>query len=417
MSGSSGNGRVRRHVVRWILLGAVAMLAIIAATLAITIGTRPYAQPVIAQEPGGQDASFDGISQLIAAAHRRGTMLHVLWTHGMCTHKLSWAADRATLIAAALGGTATQTNAIEETAGLTRVLYNITTPGGDFDATFVVWSPMTQPYKRELGFDSPGTDPATSFPYRRAMVNGALKTKLINDCLSDAVIYGGAHGDPIRAAMKLAVCRELGGTPVAGKPCDFSAADLDRPIAVVTESLGSKMLFDAARAIYEEASQRSGAHTAMSQRFAAVQMIYLMANQIPLLDIASPMPQFEGEGQNADMPHASSLGDMVGAMHQSRMTMVQEHPEAMVTPTVVAFTDPNDLLNYRLLPSVLDISRARLINVIVSNEATWFGILERPDTAHCGYTWNAMVIGLIARGHEVGEPVPQVPVVGPRRCS
>jgi hypothetical protein len=156
----------------------------------------------------------------------------------------------------------------------------------------------------------------------------------------------------------------------------------------------------------------------MSQRFAAVQMIYLMANQIPLLDIASPMAQFEGEGQNADMPHASSLGDMVGAMHQSRMTMAPEHPEAMtVMPTVVAFTDPNDLLNYRLLPPMLDISRARLINVIVSNETTWLGILERPDTAHCGYAWNETVIAMIARGHRAGEPVPEVPVVGPRRCS
>jgi hypothetical protein len=417
MSGSAENRNVRRHIVWWILLGAVAMLATIVTTVAITIGTRPYAQPVIAQEPGGQDASFDGISQLIADAHRRGTMLHVLWTHGMCTHKLNWAADRATLIAAALGGTATQTNAIEETAGLTRVLYNITTPGGDFDATFVVWSPMTLPYKRELGFDAPGTDPATSFPYRRATLNGALKTKLINDCLSDAVVYGGAHGDPIRAAMKLAVCRELGGTPVAGKPCDFTAAELDRPIAVVTESLGSKILFDAARAIYEEASQRSGAHAAMNQRFAAVQIIYLMANQIPLLDIASPMPQFEAEGQDADMPHASTLGHMIGMMHQSRTTMAPEHSEAMVAPTVVAFTDPNDLLSYRLIPSVLDVSHARLINVIASNETTWFGFLERPDTAHCGYTWNAMVIGLIARGHQVGEPLPRVPIVGPRRCS
>ena len=88
-------------------------------------------------------------------------------------------------------------------------------------------------------------------------MNGMLKTKLINDCLSDAVVYGGQHGDPIRAAMKLAVCRELGGTPAAGRPCDFSGAELDRPIAVITESLGSKILFDAARAIYEEARRGS----------------------------------------------------------------------------------------------------------------------------------------------------------------
>jgi hypothetical protein len=170
----------------------------------------------------------------------------------MCTHGLSWAAERATLIAAALDGAATRTGTIEETAGLTQVLYQIRTPSGDFDATFVVWSAMTQPFKRRLDFDSPGSDRATAYPYQRATLDKELKSKLINDCLSDVVIYGGQHGDPIRAAMKPVVCRGLGGTPAAGQLCDFTGADLDRPIAIVAESLGGKILFDAARVIYEE---------------------------------------------------------------------------------------------------------------------------------------------------------------------
>jgi hypothetical protein len=409
---------MRRGVRRGFILGVLAVGVFLVVALAFFIRTRPYERPVIAQEPGGQDASFDGISQLIADAHKRGTMLHVLWTHGMCTHELNWAVNRATQIAAALDGTATQTDAIEETAGMTRVLYQVKTPGGDFDATFVVWSPMTRPFKRELDFDAPGSDPATSFPYQRATLNGALKTKLINDCLSDAVVYGGQHGDPIRAAMKLAVCRELGGTPVPGQPCDFTAAELDRPIAVITESLGSKILFDAARAIYEEAGRIGGARNAMAQRFASVQMIYLMANQIPLLDIASPLPpQLEADAQMDEVPHDSSLGHMVGMMHRARTAMQPDNTTAMAVPTVVAFTDPNDLLSYRLIPSVLDVARARLINVIGSNETTWLGFLERPDTAHCGYTWNATVIGLIAHGHQVGQPLPEAPITGPRRCS
>ena len=400
------------------MLGALAVGAALVAMLAVRVGSRPYASPVIAQEPGGQDAAFDGISQLIADAHRRGSMLHVLWTHGMCTHQLNWATQRATQIAAALDGTATQTGAVEETAGLTRVLYRIATPGGDFDATFVVWSPMTRPFKRELDFDAPGSDRATSFPYQRAMLNGALKTKLINDCLSDAVVYGGQHGDPIRAAMKLAVCRELGGTPVAGRPCDFTDAEADRPIAVITESLGSKILFDAARAIYEETRRVTGERMAMAHRFASVQMIYLMANQIPLLDIASPLPPELSEVvAEDDAPRGSSLGHMIGMVHRAQNAMPPERLADTPMPTVVAFTDPNDLLSYRLIPSVLDVARARLINVIGSNETTWFGVLERPDTAHCGYTWNATVIGLIARGHQVGEKLPQAPIVGPRRCS
>src|SRR5271166_233740 len=149
----------------------------------------------------------------------------------------------------------------------------------------------------------------------------------------------------------------------------------------------------------------------------SIQLIFLMANQIPLLDIASPMPlPPEMEGPAEDAPHASSLGEMIGMMHMGRMAMAPERAAAMAAPTVVAFTDPNDLLSYRLLPPVVDLARARLINVIASNAETWLGFLERPDTAHCGYTLNRTVIGLITQGHKVGEPLPEAPVVEANQC-
>jgi hypothetical protein len=397
---------------------ALAGGALLLAIAAVVIGGRPYERPVIALEPGGQDASFDGLSQLIANAHLRGTVLHVLWIHGMCTHEMSWATDRATRIATALRGAATRVSAVEATGGLTRVLYHINTPGGEFDATFVLWSPMTQALKRALDFDSPGSDRATSFPYKRATLNGTLKTALVNDCLSDAVIYAGQHGDAIRAAMKVAVCRELGGIPVDGRPCDLTGAAPDRPTAVVTESLGSKVLFDAARAVYEDVGPGSDARAAMNQRFASIQAIYLLANQIPLLDIASPMPPPPNpDARPDDAPGtASSLDEMIGMVHMGRMAMAPDRAASTAAPTVVAFSDPNDLLSYRLLPPVVNLAQARLINVIGSNATTWLGFLERPDIAHCGYTLNRTVIGLIALGHKAGGPLPEVPVVDPGQC-
>ena len=157
----------------------------------------------IALEPGGEDASFDGVGQLIADASLHGTALHLVWVHGMCTHELNWPTDRATRIATALDGTATQTGTVEETGGLTRILYQIHTRGGDFYATFVLWSPMTRHFKRTLDFDAPGSDRATSFAYQRASLNGALKTELVNDCLSDA-------------RRPHSRCDEAGGMPRAG---------------------------------------------------------------------------------------------------------------------------------------------------------------------------------------------------------
>jgi hypothetical protein len=154
----------------------------------------------------------------------------------------------------------------------------------------------------------------------------------------------------------------------------------------------------------------------MNQRFASVQLIFLMANQIPLLDIASPMGAQESDAGPDAAGGSSSLGDMLGMVHAGQMSMAPEQVAKMAPPTVVAFTDPNDLLSYRLLPPVVDLARARLINVIGSNAATWLGYLERPDIAHCGYTLNRTVIGLVARGHQVGEKLPEAPVVESSQC-
>jgi hypothetical protein len=78
--------------------------------------------------------------------------------------------------------------------------------------------------------------------------------------------------------------------------------------------------------------------------------------------------------------------------------------------TVVAFSDPNDLLTYRIVPEHLaeDFGEFRVINVLVSNDTTYFGYLERPDTAHCGYPWNPHVFGMLARGYQAGKPLPSV---------
>ena len=55
-----------RPVRSFFVLSAGAALLIAIAT--IVIGTWPYERPSIALEPGGEDASFDGVSQLITDA-------------------------------------------------------------------------------------------------------------------------------------------------------------------------------------------------------------------------------------------------------------------------------------------------------------------------------------------------------------
>ncbi len=56
--------------------------------------------------------------------------------------------------------------------------------------------------------------------------------------------------------------------------------------------------------------------------------------------------------------------------------------------TLVAFTDPNDLLSYTLDESKYAQDGITVYNVLVSNAPTWLGLLERPDTAHLAYLSN-----------------------------
>ena len=83
---------------------------------------------------------------------------------------------------------------------------------------------------------------------------------------------------------------------------------------------------------------------------------------------------------------------------------------------VVAFTDPNDLLSYRLDPALLNMEHVKVANVIVSNAPTLFGFVSRPDHAHCGYKWNPHVIGTIANGYD-GTAVPRTAITLEKACG
>jgi hypothetical protein len=77
--------------------------------------------------------------------------------------------------------------------------------------------------------------------------------------------------------------------------------------------------------------------------------------------------------------------------------------------TIVAFSDPNDLLSFKLPASLSVPAKTRIVNVTVSNDWTYFGWAERPDTAHCGYKENPTVISVIAYGYHGGG----LPNLGP----
>lgn len=388
----------------WLVVGAaLAALVAVGAVLYPRLDEMPYATPIVEQPADGGAASFPGLLDLMAQA-APGTPVRVLWTHGMCTHPASWVDERANKLAAAVGGSrqpvgSRQIGRHGASLRTERILVGATA----VEIVFLSWSPVTAPLKAALAYDrsvSFGGD----FPYRRATLNRDLKSGLVNDCLVDVVTYAGPNGNPIRSAMVEAVCEALGGRGTDGD-CNLADGRPPGSLALVVESLGTKMIFDAILNIGAavEGRRDDAATDRLANAMAATRMIYLLSNQVPLLDSADPP-----DGSTTVLAPSPSLVGASVARSFALLARLRDRLAAGQPPlTAVAFSDPNDLLSYRLVPAFLgDHARHfRVVNVIVSNAATYLDFFERPDSAHCGYAWNPHVLAMLAEGHKAGQPL------------
>ena len=152
-------------------------------------------------------------------------------------------------------------------------------------------------------------------------------------------------------------------------------------------------------AIYK-LSQGSAARERISERVAHV---FMSANQLPLLSLADR--QLDGTQRRPSSPFAPSesmtafpVDPLAAVLEQRRVRVEGDIPWAK--PHVVAFTDPNDLHSFLLGPSrhVEDL-KYPVVDVVVSNDNTYFGLVELPITAHLDYDKNKSVLDLIACGN------------------
>jgi len=389
-------------------------LLIVAAAVGIALYPRvtraPYVTPVVEAPADGNTAAFPGLLDLIATAP--GGTVRVLWTHGMCSHPPSWIDDRVNRLAALVGGSRQSLGGRAiGTHGATLRKERIVAGARSVEIAFLSWSAITEPLKASLTFDE-STAFGGDFPYERATLNRELKRGLVNNCLVDVVAYAGPNGDAIRRAMIDAVCDAVGGRGSDGN-CDMAEAQPPGSLALVTESLGGKMLFDAIQLVdaIVQASRDQAAIERLSRGLAAAKMIYLLSNQVPLLDSADP----PGGATRETPVFLSRVGISVARAFALLARARDRSPPAGGAPegplTAVAFSDPNDLLSYRLVPAYLgDHPRHfRIVNVIVSNAATYLDYVERPDLGHCVYAWNPQVLAMLAEGHKPGRPPRQLP--------
>lgn len=341
-----------------------------------------YSPPVVVHD----SSPFAGIAGVIA--QNGDHPVDVFLIHGMCTHTAAWASGAIGNLSgmidshyggkppAAAAGAANRILVVDRTEQL---------GGGTVRFHALVWSPLVARLKQQLAYDNTdvpsGCGAAGECKPRRAYFNGKLKDQMLNDCLADAMIYEGQS----RAAIQQAVVETLAAVLEQSE-----ANGATGPLVVVAESLGSKMLFDALSAMLQpEAPPRLrelGQHAA--RRLA---LVFMAANQLPILGLAE---------QQAVAPQADR-GKPVDALERFlALRRAESGPrrDAAATLAVVAFSDPNDLLTYRLLPSRYAGPDVAVADVLISNAASWFGLLEDPFAAHLDYLQNKDVGALIACG-------------------
>jgi len=377
--------------------------------LIVLVGcSQPYVKPVVENPRGVQIA---GINTLLLT----GQDVHLISIHGMCTHVAqgkapdNWVLDRVELVERQVNAKAEQKEIrrIENSSGTASAeihLYSYALPKGNLTHALIVWSPLTQERKRGLAFDSESSNQnGGEFAWTRASLNGELKTGLINDCLADAVIYAGEEFYALHQVIKKAICLAFGGQ-YSEVGCITEVADQRKlpQIVFASESLGSKMLFDGLLALILETTPQHQRN--LLEHLSGNIRVYMLANQLPILDLA------RGPGASAER-RVESTEAVVSSIENNSLQRLLEvllrRPaiESIDSPqtesvSLVAFTDPNDLLSYRLPKRYEDTvpGRINVLNVIVSNDKTYLGYVERPDTAHSGYRDNAAVMTVMFCG-------------------
>ncbi|MBP1206538.1 hypothetical protein JOD97_004614 [Duganella sp. 1411] len=365
---------------------ALVCAAMSATALLLGACNTPYRPPLFV-EP---DPVFPGLIDLAARADGKGA--DVLLVHGMCTHDAKWAPKAVAQMTQALTAATTSpeagpaAGAAGEVPRVQIVPSTVRTPAGTLRFAAMIWSPLTVPLKRQLCYDQTnklaicaGEPP---YPFTRARLNARLKDVLVDDCLADAVVYQGVSRDAIQRRMREAILQVL----------TASDGPSDQPLMVVSSSLGSKILFDTLLRMTEEEPGARASRLAL-RAVERLRFLVMAGNQIPLLSLAD---QQIGDADTARRL-VPSPPDSLQLLLQKR-SAGKRLPVAGPGLTLVAFTDPNDLLSYTLPAERYAGDDVAVYNIMVSNAPTWLGLLARPDQAHLDYLDNPDVGRLIACG-------------------
>ena len=365
--------------------------------LLLTACTTAYQPPV----PVHGSSTFPGLIDVVAEAN--GRPLDVIVVHGMCTHDVAWANKAIDGLINAMDRNLTREAPETTFKSLTAEPIEVVertahTPAGTIHFSAPVWSPLTTPLKRQLAYDATGTPTDCSAPGdcrpTRARLNGKLKDKLLNDCLADAMIYQGDSRDGIRSAMVETIASVLQKSTARARAAGVAPG----PFVVVSSSLGSKLAFDALEALVLGADGTEASRAMGRESINRLAVLFMQANQLPILGLADQQAiQARDALEGASEIDQNDSLQRILRLHAQKPPAIRSDNSQPVL-SLVAFTDPNDLLSYRLQPSRYAVPGIAIADVLVSNAPTYLGLLARPDTAHTAYDSNPAVATLISCG-------------------
>ncbi len=264
----------------------------------------------------------------------------------------------------------------------------------------LTWSMITAAKKRQLDFDN-----SYEFSFRRAPLNASLKT-FFNSSIPDPLIYLGESQLYIQAAVSQALCWMTKGDWDTLPDRVTTYCDADHPnaptqlaqdhLAVVTHSLGSRIALDSLQLIARsEARFESPNYGNLRAALRDKELpIYMLANQLPLLQMGFPTPPLVGQLDAFCRPDGARFKER----YYRRLN-------------ITAFSDPNDILSYAIAPRFGDDfvdSRTCpqfndvLVNVAAVQSLPVVGGIANPLNAHNDYEVDQRVVDLMVWG--IGQP-------------
>jgi len=254
----------------------------------------------------------------------------------------------------------------------------------------LTWSPLTEYFKKTR------LSPDDALGPQRALVNRLVKSELLNEEMSDVVLYL-AHYD--RDILRRSVAAALRHFYLKDyDPPAVRAADAN-PVVFISESLGSMMLYGElmeGQRRFADGSQAQNADEARDKAgfrdmTAHSRLFFMMANQLPLLDVdeSTRYDHVPAEAEKTPPAHTQDFFKSLAASDNGGPPI-----------DVVAFSDVNDLLSYPLDPDdVAGLTNVRLHVFAPVNTMLGFPLFERPDWAHNNYAGNPQVTDIVVNGY------------------